>query len=164
MIKVTGYYWRDYDANDIPKDAILGGTDGKGNTYVGQTAHPYGGFLPGEISAVDKIMYYVLDSKVYSTSLDVKILCSQQPEKLQWIPAKGNDKFSDFKNKNFILGGHIDNDTQLIGRIKLENGVLAVGRIETSNDVFSIIDVRTTSSAGPYEVLVSNINDSENKI
>ncbi|KAF2900213.1 hypothetical protein ILUMI_05974 [Ignelater luminosus] len=139
---MEGYYWRDYDTNDIPNDAILGGTDGNGNTYVGQTADPYVGILPGEIDEIDKRMYYEFGYVIYSTTVDVKILCSQQPEKLQWIPTKANTKISSFKDKKLILGGHAFNSTQLIGRITLENGAVAVGRILVLEESLTAIFVR----------------------
>lgn len=132
-------------------------------------------------------MYYVFDWKVYSATVDVKvtfllsnntipidttvflfkILCSQQPEKLQWIPAKPGDKISDFKDIKLVLGGHAVNPTQLIGRIRLEDGLLAMGKILVIDGLFTKIFVRNygrvVSNSGPYRVLVYNQTSSEIK-
>ncbi|KAF2881807.1 hypothetical protein ILUMI_24363 [Ignelater luminosus] len=165
---IDGYYWRDY-TGDIPKDAVLGGTDNRGmTTYIGQTLHPGTCILPGKISELDKKMFYEYGGLEHSAFEDVKILCSQHPEKLHWVAVKNKEPITNIpREKKLIVGGHDKGRLLLIGRLPLPTGKLAIGKVLVESEQFELIYVGNEGqgffNGGPYEILVYDTTGSKSE-
>ncbi|KAF5297394.1 hypothetical protein FQR65_LT01325 [Abscondita terminalis] len=105
-----GYYWRDF-LGVTPDDAFVGGTDRhKRPVYVAQICGKR--LTIGRI--FDNKVTYELRGKEYSTTRFVKILCTLQPQRLQWLPTSVDR----FDKENFVIGGCESGCATYVGRVK----------------------------------------------
>lgn len=161
---IEGYYWRDY-TGIIPSDAVAGGANSHGViTYIGQTLNPSldinhpADILPGMINGNMKKILYEYAGAERSATEDVKILCSQHPEQLQWVAAKNGDSLIILNtDKHLIVGGHDSGRLLVIGRQITESGNVLIGKVLITHNTFRKIyltDGGKTLEEGFYDVLV----------
>ncbi|KAB0801836.1 hypothetical protein PPYR_04022 [Photinus pyralis] len=139
--ELEGYYWRHY-TDHVPKDALPGGRDIRGETtYIGQALYR-GILIPGQFIVGDRKLYYEWGDAERETSDNIKILCTKHPEQFEWIRTT-TEEVGKIPNKNFILGGFESDFTVYIGRVAIEN-TLAIGKIIFSTHESSSVGFHTT--------------------
>ncbi|KAK4874965.1 hypothetical protein RN001_014325 [Aquatica leii] len=128
--ELEGYYWRHY-TDHVPKDALPGGRDIKGETtYVGQAIYR-SILIPGQFIVSDRKLYFEWGDAERVTDRNIKILCTKHPEQFEWIRTT-TEGIKTIPNKNFILGGFESDFTVYIGRVAIGN-TLAIGKVIVSN-------------------------------
>ncbi|KAF5287607.1 hypothetical protein FQA39_LY15810 [Lamprigera yunnana] len=122
-----GYYWRDYNGN-IPYDAVKGGEDRKGNpTYIGQVYTKSFELLPATIYQGCSTVVFSAYNKRLETDKNIKILCSDHPEKLSWYIIK-NDEMHLLTQCHLLVGGSEVNEFLNIGRVNYD-GQIIIGKV-----------------------------------
>ncbi|KAB0794039.1 hypothetical protein PPYR_13659 [Photinus pyralis] len=108
-----GYYWRDF-AGVVPLDAFVAGQDQNDRPiYVGQAL--YGAtLLPSKIYTDDSKAYYTWGGEL-STKDNIKILCTQHPERMVWIDST-KDGIHQLIGKDLVKGGYEASYDLYIGR------------------------------------------------
>ncbi|KAF2893371.1 hypothetical protein ILUMI_12802 [Ignelater luminosus] len=121
------FYWKNFTGK-IPKDAIPGGRDKEGKTtYIGQARLQNGPIIPGQIDRVSKKLFYYYIAVGYGVTENVKILCSEHPEKFEWIKTNV-EGLQTLTRKHFVPGGFDDGYPLLIGRANVK-GQIVVGKV-----------------------------------
>ena len=139
--ELEGYYWRHY-AGHVPKDALPGGRDIKGETtYIGQALYR-SILIPGQFIVGDNKLYFEWGDAERVTSDNIKILCTKHPEQFEWVRTTTKE-VGNIPDKNFILGGFEDDFTVYIGRVAIGN-TLAIGKIIFSSHEHSSVGFHTT--------------------
>ncbi|KAK4874548.1 hypothetical protein RN001_013908 [Aquatica leii] len=119
------YYWQDFEG-EVPFNALAGGKDATGKPiYIGQVLIG-GKLLPAKIYVNDNKAYYTWGYEM-STTVDVKILCTEHPERFTWIPTK-KDEIHKLINQRLVKGGWEPSYDLYIGRA-FYNLQTLVGRI-----------------------------------
>jgi len=125
---IEDYCWRDYDGI-IPQDALKGGTDKQGRPiYVGQVLYE-NKLIPGKIHENDDKIHFEY-YQAYSANETIKILCTEHPERFEWIPVKYYEVFH-IKGKHLFEGGYEKGFTLYVGRA-LSHGEMTVGKVVCS--------------------------------
>ncbi|KAK4874551.1 hypothetical protein RN001_013911 [Aquatica leii] len=118
------YCWRDFNGG-IPSDAFPAGVDKNGKPiYVGHVTFPHK-VINGQIFSDKNVIYYDWLWKEYSSDKNIKILCTEQPQKFEWVPISYNEVL--FIQKKLLIGGFDDYPTY-IGRAQCDNET-SVGKI-----------------------------------
>jgi hypothetical protein len=157
---VLDYYWRDY-FGEIPDDAVPGGTDRNHEmTYIAQVYIPKQGILTTRLykgsKSVTASRYGIHTSDVF-----VKILCSNQPEKLSWVPATAAKLHTELAGKHLVAGGTENGKTLNIGRVSYQGEVI-VGKVcsyNVGNALMFFPYHNNEISVKSYEVLVYDNKD-----
>ncbi|KAF2879112.1 hypothetical protein ILUMI_27060 [Ignelater luminosus] len=124
---IEGYYWREY-RGFVPEDALPGGRDtDKRTTYIAQILHDKL-LIPGEIRDNEKRAYYEWGFQEFAATENIKILCTRQPEKMQWFRTT-KDNFTMLTNRNFVFGGYEPNNEIYVGR-KVFDESIVVGKVQ----------------------------------
>jgi len=127
---IEDYYWRDY-SGIIPSDALPGGLDRSGRPmYIGQILHR-NMLLTAKLYLNDNKGYYGATQKEFTGANNIKVLCTQHPDRFEWIETTADD-IPKLADRHLIIGGHEPGYTMYIGRAyyKLET---AVGKVSTGN-------------------------------
>ncbi|KAK5641151.1 hypothetical protein RI129_009698 [Pyrocoelia pectoralis] len=139
--ELEGYYWRHY-TDHVPKDALPGGKDMKGETtYIGQALYR-SILIPGQFIVGDRKLYFEWGDAERVTSDNIKILCTKHPEQFEWIRTT-TEAVGNIPDKNFILGGFESDFTVYIGRVAIDN-TLAIGKVIFSTHESSSVGFHTT--------------------
>nr|XP_023028211.1 uncharacterized protein LOC111516266 [Leptinotarsa decemlineata] len=112
------YHWRKYDGV-IPPDAVSAGVDTDGTpVYVGQVGASFNnnyGLIPGAIRITSAYTYVTLgNGDYYGSNVNVQILCSQFPSRIQWYPANDAD-FSTIANRTSLVVSGFEFDQSSTG-------------------------------------------------
>ncbi|KAF2897977.1 hypothetical protein ILUMI_08198 [Ignelater luminosus] len=119
------YCWRDYDGV-APSDALRGGTDRTGRPiYIGQALYDKK-LIPGKIHE-NATEIHIEFFNVHVINESLKILCTQHPEKFEWVKTK-HDEILDMKDKHIFEGGYEKGVTTYIGRA-ISHGEMTVGKV-----------------------------------
>lgn len=146
------YSWREY-AGTVPSDALEGGLDKNGKPiYIGQVLYE-NKLIPGKIYKGDNKIYFEWAAKAYSTNQNVKILCSQQPQKFKWLHTKRNETGL-LINMLLVNGGYEPNYSTYIGRA-LSDGETSVGKVICNID--ECLGLYTTNNEATQEHKVFQI-------
>ncbi|KAF2895668.1 hypothetical protein ILUMI_10527 [Ignelater luminosus] len=153
---IEGYYWRDFEGI-IPEDALPGGLDRNGlPIYIAQVLFE-NKLIPGELYENDPNVYYEWAGQVLTATDNVKILCSQYPEKLEWLPTKHD--VVRLTNKLLIKGGYEPGRSIYIGRA-YSTGETNVGKVvcrETDcSGLYVARDGKRIKHRAAFEVLSFN--------
>ncbi|KAF5270471.1 hypothetical protein FQA39_LY08349 [Lamprigera yunnana] len=120
------YSWRDYD-NQIPYDAFVAGRDHNSeNLYFGQTIHE-DKLIPGKIVPSAKKLFFEYFSKEYAVDVNIKILCTPNPQRFQWVPTNSRNILR-IKDRILIHGGYEPTVFTFLGRVN-NDGVSEIGKI-----------------------------------
>ncbi|KAF2895657.1 hypothetical protein ILUMI_10516 [Ignelater luminosus] len=154
---VEGYYWRDFEGI-IPEDALPGGLDRNGRPiYIGQVLFE-SKLIPGKLYEHDPNVYYEWGMKELAATKNVRILCSQYPEKFEWLPTK-HDEVVRLTNKLLLKGGYEPDYSTYIGRV-YSTGETSVGKVicrETEClGLYTTKDGKGTEHRAAFEVLSFN--------
>ncbi|KAF5293686.1 hypothetical protein FQA39_LY03171 [Lamprigera yunnana] len=151
------YYWRYYD-NHIPFDAFSVGDDKDMlPTYIGQVLHK-DSLFPGKLNIEEKEVTYEHASKEFVRTRNIKILCSNYPQYLEW------KRISDPtmpRNNNAIVGGHEKSYFVYIGR-GVSKGEILVGKLIPINGRYQLHSIQNDAAVRlqSYEALVVKQIDS----
>lgn len=183
---VLVYSWRDY-YGEVPHDAILTGLDkNQKPMYLGQVLYE-NKIIPGKIVEGDKnikIEYfnreYTLSENVkviYKTlslipsvhkHLDFQILCSHQPEKLDWIKTNNTEVRNLALKRTLIRGGFEPNCVTYLGRLPLVDHVTNVGKVVCCKGTDSCYGLYTTDNgAGQLHIafeILAYVEDKPNTV
>ncbi|KAF2888226.1 hypothetical protein ILUMI_17946 [Ignelater luminosus] len=125
-LSTDGYYWRDYYGT-IPDDAFIGGHDIYGRPiHVGQILHGKN-LLTAKIYQNDKRAFYSYYGSEYSSTRDVKILCTLNAQKFEWITTT-HDTMHLLTGRHILNGGFEPGHQLYIGRT-FHNQEAWIGRI-----------------------------------
>ncbi|RZC41471.1 uncharacterized protein BDFB_004876 [Asbolus verrucosus] len=165
-----GYYWKDYSSR-IPRDAVPAGKDVNGKeTYIGQTyIHNLGIFVMQIFPAAMVNQIDLASYGVKKPTAVVKILCSKHLDQFSWITTTSKTFHLDTTGKHPVVGGfdQVDNNKGMlhVGRLTYQ-GNIRVGSIAgyaLENAMFSFVGGTTEQKASMYEVLLYEIDESENE-
>ncbi|KAF2894445.1 hypothetical protein ILUMI_11734 [Ignelater luminosus] len=113
-LNIEGYYWREY-AGKVPSDALAGGIDYNGNPIFMGQIFQNGKITPAKIYPDDNKAYYGY-GKEHSGTENIKILCSQHPERFVWIKTK-HDEIHLLTKHHIVLSGYHPGKTMYFGRV-----------------------------------------------
>ena len=151
----SDYYWRDF-TDEIPDDAVPGGKDKNGKTtYIAQVYIPKHGILTTRLYEGQKS---VTASRygIHTSESFIKVLCSDQPEKLSWVPSTAANLHTDTIGKYLVPGGTENGKLLNIGRVSYQGEVI-VGKVcgyNIGNALMFFPYGKDEISVGSYEVLV----------
>ncbi|KAF5299425.1 hypothetical protein FQA39_LY11571 [Lamprigera yunnana] len=118
------YCWRDYYGH-IPSDALKAGLDGNGNpTYIGQALYD-SYIIPGKILPNNSAIYYAYYGKERSQTNNIKILCTKQEQRFEWIITDNKAIKELPSTMTLINGGYHKNYDTYIGRALMDKDTLA---------------------------------------
>ncbi|KAF5289368.1 hypothetical protein FQR65_LT11879 [Abscondita terminalis] len=122
-----GYYWRDY-VGHIPPDAVEGGLDKSGNpTYIGQVYTKQYELLPATIYSGCPFAVASAYNHRFEVDKNIKILCSNEQDKLAWVLTKNEETHLLF-NCHMVIGGFEVGQTLNIGRVN-HGGHTIIGKV-----------------------------------
>ena len=123
----VGYYWRDY-LGEIPSDAVAGGMNRADKpTYIGQVYIKGVELLPATIRRNTLNATTSAHNKEIYANKNIKILCSNEIDKLTWIATKSNELHL-LSNCNLVIGGSEVDHTLYIGRVN-HGGRTIIGKV-----------------------------------
>ncbi|KAF5299428.1 hypothetical protein FQA39_LY11574 [Lamprigera yunnana] len=153
---IEDYCWRDYNGV-IPSDAFSAGLDRNGKPiYVGQILFQ-GKLITGIILSDSKEIYFDWLWKEHSRTKNIKILCSEQPQKFEWI-FSCHDKVSALLRSKILLAGGVEEYPTYIGR-KFYDNEMTVGKIiSTSNNNYELYTTNNgyTKRHNDFQILTYN--------
>ncbi|KAK5641833.1 hypothetical protein RI129_010380 [Pyrocoelia pectoralis] len=119
------YHWRDY-YNNVPRDAFLAAVNNNGNPmYVAQVLH-WELLIPGFISDPElNVAIYEYGNEERKALKNVKILCADDTNKLEWIKSNTSDFLIDEK---YIVGGFESENKVFIGK-SYSDGEPVLGKV-----------------------------------
>ncbi|KAF5302562.1 hypothetical protein FQR65_LT00934 [Abscondita terminalis] len=121
------YCWRDYNGH-IPSDAFPAGLDRNGNSiYLGQTLYS-NLIIPGKILKNDNNIYFEWAGNEVRKSDNVKIFCTNQPQKFEWITTEKQNLLKLINELEIINGGFEPDYHTFMGRA-LSDGETLVGKV-----------------------------------
>jgi hypothetical protein len=153
--KTFNYYWKDY-FGEIPADAVPGGTDkNHQTTYIAQVYIPNHGILTTRLYKGSKS---VTTSRygIHTSEQFIKVLCSDEPEKLSWVKTTAAKLHTDLIGKHLVVGGTENGKILNIGRASYQGEVI-VGKVCSYNvgDASMFFPYHNNEiSVASYEVLV----------
>ncbi|KAK5640390.1 hypothetical protein RI129_011201 [Pyrocoelia pectoralis] len=155
---VFRYFWRDFDGS-IPEDAYAGGIDENNKPiYIAQIYSHNQFLIPAKLYYNDKTAYYEYNGKELSVKENIKVLCTQQPERFEWL-FTSNEDIKHVTNKYLVKGGYEPGCTTYIGRMRRAGEVL-VGKALTDNLPVNaglyVTKSGTTYHSTTFEVLAFN--------
>ncbi|RZB94398.1 uncharacterized protein BDFB_009378, partial [Asbolus verrucosus] len=153
------YYWRDY-FGEVPDDAVPGGLDrNHKTTYIAQLFVFNNGILTTRLYQGEKS---VTASRygIHTSDVAIKVLCSDKPEKLSWVPTTASKLHTDTIGKHLVVGGTENGKVLNVGRVSYQ-GEIIVGKVcgyNIGNSLLFFPYQNKEIHADSYEVLVYDDN------
>ncbi|KAK5640391.1 hypothetical protein RI129_011202 [Pyrocoelia pectoralis] len=158
-----GYYWREFDGI-IPPDALPAGLDVYNKPiYIGQALYE-NLLIPAKIYHNDNTAYFEYGGKELTTKLNVKILCTDEPDQFEWIKTN-NSHIREITDRFLVQGGYHPSSSTYIGRIRTDGEVL-IGKVladNTASEGLHVTQKGTARSFSSFEVLSYQAKKVENK-
>ncbi|KAF5302558.1 hypothetical protein FQR65_LT00930 [Abscondita terminalis] len=150
------YCWRDFNGV-APIDAFSAGADKNGKPiYVGQVLYE-DKLINGKILSNKKVIYFDWLWKEHSRDKNVKIFCTDQPQKFEWISTSCEDMLSLMHSKILVQGGFEEHPTY-IGRVLCDDEKTVGKIICTPVECLQLFTTKNGYTKGhkKFEVLTYN--------